>query len=192
MRTAKWVVLCGLAIVIRCGWPERPIESPSALPAPVSSEPVLSEEALIPDPASCLKTAVIRIYTPGCGFDFIGPEYERCRAVVEAASREELMAVYTDVVSDPAVPSGVVGSVSHRAAELPLVPAFRDALRNRREFVSPTDSCVYGLFKYFAAHGEWADLEWFWKTAERTDNNLQRAAFDAVKKLRTRLVNQAE
>lgn len=201
MRAATCVLFCGLAVCVQCGrFGEREtLPTDDHLTAILPSEDLIAAGArtsdVRPDPAPTLKAAFLYTGNAGCGFDHLTPEYQFCSAVVRAASREQLLAMYTDVISDPgasSVSSWEIGRVASLAAKLPLWPELRDALRNRRDELTKEDRLLFNGFEYFAVHGEWSDLDWLWKTAGTEDNNRRQVAFYTIKKLLKRLNAQGE
>ncbi len=196
MRAVTCVLLCGVAVVIQCGRFCKQEAEPAVEPsvAVLPEEDVTSGSTGIDvagrDPAPSLKAAMLRLWCGCCGTECDSPELHYCSSVVQAASREQLLMAYTDIISDSrasSVSRWEVGHVASLASKLPLWPALRDALRNRRDYLPHDDRLLCYVFESFAVHGEWSDLDWLWKMAESEDNNRRLPAFAAIKKLVKRL-----
>jgi hypothetical protein len=201
MRACVCALVCGLAIVVQCGQfcvqDAEPALEPSIALSPV--EDVTSGSTRIDvagrDPAPNLKSAMLRLWCGCCGTECDSPELHYCSSVVQAASREQLLMAYTDIISDPrasSVSRWEIGHVASLAAKLPLWPAFRDALRKCRDYLPNDDRLLFEVFGYFAVHGEWSDLEWLWQMANCEDNTRRLVGFATIRKLRTRLQAQGE
>jgi hypothetical protein len=186
--------VCGVAFGIQCGRMRVEEVRPAVeSPVPLTLTDDVTDggtriDVASPDPAPNLKAALMRLWCGCCGTECDSPEVEYCCRVVQAASREQLLTVYTELVSSrSSVSCWEVGRVASCAAKLPVWPALRDALRHRRDYLPDDDRLLFEVFEFFTAHGEWCDLDWFWKMAGSEDNIRRLVAYATIKRLQARL-----
>lgn len=191
MRAKLWLI--GLAVALAgC---ER-LTTPSSVPStgvpviPVDSD--IDEAGNYRDPARSLKTAVQQVYSNECGHGLRDERYQRCDVLINAASKDGLMAAFTAVVNDDRSREWCVGNVSRAAGQLPFSAEFRDALRQRRGSLMIDPSSILGAFDYFVVHGDASDLTWMEGKADKMEERHQKYHAEAVKKMRERLAAEGQ
>jgi hypothetical protein len=141
------------------------------------------------DPARNLTSAVIHQYGNGCRVGGNPEDCSHCRELIAAASEQELMSAYTEVMSSPKAKDFCVGNVARLAADLPYSAEFHHALRDRRDRMREGK---HRLFPYFAKHGDECELAWMEEVAKPLqDYNLSEAE-RSIQSLRERLADQGQ
>lgn len=155
---------------------EVPPPGPAAAPVIAGAKP------------EALWKAAVQVLSADCGNSVSDPGYqEHAQMLIEAGPA--IVPVLTEMVADKGMSVWFVSNAARSASVYPFSEAFRQALRGRRDAPNfrHDHGARLGVFDYFAAFGDAADLTWMEEAAGSLDESRRPYADKPIGELRRRL-----
>lgn len=179
MGRAKFIAgLIATALTVAGCRPASEIPPPESVAAPVAAG--ANPEAL--------RNAAVQVLSADCGNSVFDPGYQEHAQMLKEAG-PAVVPVLTELVADKGRSVWFVSNAARTVSVYPFSEPFRQALRGRRDdpIFRLDHGARLGVFEYFAAFGDAADLAWMEEAAGSLDETRRPYADKPIGELRRRL-----